>query len=68
MVVGKNVPMEVMLANLDMLYIREDEIKKKVADLYLEYEQLQEDKELLQTMIMYKKNAELRHKANGVRK
>ena len=68
MVVGKNVPMEVMLANLDMLYIREDEIKKKVADLYLEYEQLQEDKELLQTMIMYKKNAELRHKANGARK
>ena len=40
-----------MLAKLNAMYDREEQIK-------LEFEQLQEDKEMLQTMIMYKYNRE----------
>jgi len=45
----KNVDVPTMLKKLDSMYEREEELIK-------ELEQLQEDKECLQMMIMYKSN------------
>jgi hypothetical protein len=51
-----------MLERLDSMYEREEEIKRELIILKKEFEQLQEDKEMLQTMIMYKANKEERLK------
>jgi len=45
-----------MLAKLDSMYEREEEIKREMVKLKHEYEQLQDDKEMLQTMIMFQSN------------
>ena len=46
----------VMLKKLDGLYDKEEHIKKQIKKLYFELEQLQQDKELLQMMIMHTSN------------
>ena len=48
------VPM--MMQKLDDMYIKEKEIIIQMRKLKLEYEQLQEDKDLLQTMIIHQSN------------
>ena len=45
-----------MLQKLDEIYNREEIIIKESRKLKLEYEQLQEDKDILQTLIMYQSN------------
>jgi hypothetical protein len=45
-----------MLSKLDGLYDKEDELLSKINKLRLEYTQLQQDKELLQMMIMHQSN------------
>jgi hypothetical protein len=45
-----------MLVKLDEMYNRETDIQQAIIKLKVEYEQLQEDKELLQTMIMHQMN------------
>jgi len=45
-----------MLDKLAEMYDREDLIIKEVRKLKLEYERLQEDKDMLQTMYMYVSN------------
>lgn len=64
-----------LLSKLNELYNQEDDIIKKIKKLYIEYEQLQEDKDMLQTMIMHTSNKIHRvksfkdwQKENGVRK
>ena len=47
---------EQMLKKLDDMYNKEDAIKKQYVKLEMEWQQLQEDKELLQTMIMHQSN------------
>jgi len=55
---------EQMLEQLKTMYNREDEIIKLVNKLRNEYNQIQEDKEMLETMIMYKYNKDVRCKKN----
>jgi len=45
-----------LLKRLDELYDKEDNIKKVLALAQMEFEQIQEDKELLQSMIMHQSN------------
>jgi len=45
-----------MLTRLDGMYDKEEEIVKEIDKLQLEFLQLQQDKELLQTMIMHQSN------------
>jgi len=47
---------EQMLAKLNQLYDREENIIREVKTLRLEYQQIQEDKEFLQMMVMYQSN------------
>lgn len=54
-----------LLAKLDDMYEREEEIKKEVKKLEYEYSQLQDDKELLQTMIMFQSNKLNRRRKYG---
>jgi len=49
-----------MLLKLDSMYEREKFIIAAVHKLKLEYEQLQEDKEMLQNLIMYQSNKNYR--------
>lgn len=58
----ENLSYNQMLDKLDGIYVREEEIKKQIILLQAEYEQIKEDKEMLQTMIMYKANKEDRFK------
>ena len=51
-----NITISQMLQKLEDMYDREDAIIKEANILKAEYEQIQEDKELLQTMIMYASN------------
>lgn len=51
-----------LLQKLDELYEKEEQIIKNTRILMKEYQQLQEDKELLQSMIMHQSN-----KANRLR-
>ena len=53
---------QIMLKRLDTMYAREEEIKKLFVSLKAEYEQIQDDKELLQTMIMHQANKDTRKK------
>lgn len=46
----------VMLKKLDGMYDREEDILSKIDNLKIEFLQLQQDKELLQTMIMHQSN------------
>jgi len=50
------IPIQVMLQKLNEMYEREDVIIKQANLLKAEYDQLQEDKELLQYMIMHQSN------------
>jgi len=45
-----------MMQKLDDMYVKEKELKNQMHKLRLEYQQLQEDKDLLQTMIMHQSN------------
>jgi len=45
-----------LLAKLNKLYDKEELIKKQLIQLYAEFNQLQEDKEVMQTMIMHQSN------------
>ena len=45
-----------MLQKLDELYANEEKILRQATALKLKYQQIQEDKEMLQTMIMYASN------------
>lgn len=47
---------EDMIKKLNEFYDREEAILKEIDRLHDEYEQLQEDKELLQIMIMHQSN------------
>jgi hypothetical protein len=49
-----------MLKKLNEMYDKEEEIKKDIVRLEIEWQQLQEDKELLQTMIMHQSNKKAR--------
>jgi len=51
-----------MLVKLDEMYAREEVVIKTANSLRREYNQLQEDKEFLQTMIMYMSNRAYRRK------
>jgi len=52
-----------MLKRLDDMYNKEEELKKEMNRLQLAWTQLQEDKEMLQNMIMFQSN-----KINRMRK
>jgi len=52
----KRVSIPIMLAKLDELFNREEHVKKEIKKLMIVYEQLQEDKEMLENMIMYQSN------------
>ena len=45
-----------MLNKLNLLYDKEEALLKAYKKVLIEYEQVQEDKEMLQTMIMYASN------------
>ena len=45
-----------MLKKLDEMYNKEEHLKNIITNALREYKQLQEDKELLQQMIMYQSN------------
>lgn len=49
-----------LMKKLDMMYQREEEILKEAKILYIEYKQLQEDKELMQNIIMHTSNKSAR--------
>jgi len=51
-----------LLEKLDKMYDKEDELKKEMKRINIEWKQLQEDKELLQTLIMHQSNKEDRIK------
>ena len=50
----------VMISKLDELYAKEEKLLIEINVLMSEYDQLQEDKELLQNIIMYQSNRNLR--------
>ena len=52
----------IMLKRLDSMYAREEEIKTLMIRLKTEYDQIQDDKELLQTIIMHQANKDIRKK------
>jgi len=45
-----------MLKRLDDMYEKEEQLKKSMIRLQIEWKQLQDDKELLQNMIMHQSN------------
>jgi len=45
-----------LLSKLDEMYEKEEKIRRMLVATQLEYEQLQEDKELLQNVIMHQSN------------
>jgi len=49
-----------MLNKLDEMYSKEEALKKEILRLTSIFEELQEEKELLQTMIMFQSNKEAR--------
>lgn len=51
-----------MLTKLEDLYKKKDSIERQVEKLYIVYEQITEDIELMQTMMMYKNNKKERGK------
>jgi len=53
---------QAMLKKLDSMYTREEEIIEQSKNLKIEFDQIQEDKELLQTMIMHQANKDNRKK------
>ena len=55
-----------MLVKLNEMYDREAELQELMLKLKTEWEQLQEDKELLQTMIMHQANTFDREKKKNV--
>jgi len=57
-----------MMAKLDDLYNKESELISQMKILKNEYEQLQEDKSLLQNMIIHQSNKNYRFSQSDVRK
>lgn len=49
-----------LIQKLDEMYNKEEKLKRAILTLQLEYNQLQEDKELLQQMIMHQSNKKTR--------
>lgn len=56
-----------MLKKLDEMYDKEDYLLKEMKTLRLQYDQLQDDKELLQTLIMFQSNRLARHRRFGLK-
>lgn len=56
-----------MLKKLDEMYEREEHILEEMKKLEYEFKQLQDDKEMLQTMIMFQSNKESRRRKFGIR-
>ena len=56
----KHINIPQMLSKLDEMYVEESELVKKINLLYKKYHQLIEDKELLQNLIMYASNRNVR--------
>lgn len=54
----RTITVDDMLDKLNSMYDREDNIKKQIRKLQEEYRELQQDKELLQMMIMRQTNKE----------
>ena len=48
--------LQTLLDKYKEMCIKKDEIERKVQELYKEYEQLEQDIEMIQTMIMYLDN------------
>ena len=51
-----------MLTKLNELYDKEEKLVTEVKKLYVQYQQLQEDKEIMQNIIMHQSNKESRIK------
>ena len=49
-----------MLAKLNELYDKEEKLIAEVKKLYIQYQQLQEDKEMMQNIIMHQSNKQSR--------
>ena len=49
-----------LLKKLDGMYEKEERLKKEMITLQVEYKQLQEDKDLLQSIIMHQSNKSAR--------
>lgn len=57
-----------LLSKLNIIYDKEEELKSQIIKLMLEYKQIQDDKELMQYMIMHRSNKNSRlFKYKGVR-
>jgi len=52
------IAIEEMLKKLDGMYEREEDIIKQTKALKMEYDQIQQDKEMLQLLIMHQSNKE----------
>lgn len=57
-----------MMAKLDEMFSKEEALIKQMRVLQLEYKQLQDDKELLQNMIMHQSNKKYRFSEHGIRR
>ena len=55
-----------MLEKLDEMYEKEDALIKQMKVLRIQYQQLQDDKELLQNMIMHQSNKKQRFNNSGI--
>ena len=53
---NSTVNIEKLLNDLNSLYDKEEVLKKKIKSISEEYKQLQDDKEMLQTLIMFLSN------------
>lgn len=49
-----------LLSRLNVIYDKEEELKSQISKLLLELKQIQDDKELMQYMIMHKSNKNTR--------
>jgi hypothetical protein len=56
----REIDIPMMLAKLNSLFDKEENLKKQMSALIIEYEQLKDDIEMLQTMIMYSSNKRAR--------
>ena len=62
-----NISIPQMLQKLDGMFDKEEQLIRDMKKLQYEYKQLQDDKELLQTIIMFKSNSENRKRRFGIK-
>jgi len=55
-----------LLKKLDEMYEKEEILLKQIKSLQFQYKQLQDDKEMIQTMIMFQSNKENRRRKFGI--